>query len=121
MSQSRRSILLAASVALLGITPSFGQQSCKPDLALTEARLSDAEDLRRTWTAVVRADAARCAAPSGDFEVRFIRLKENAPDLAFSQTFTWKQGQTEIALEFWADETVLDYAIGAVASCACRN
>ena len=121
MSRSRRSILLAVSVALLGVTPSFGQQPCKPHLSLGDARLSDAQDLRRTWSAILGVDASPCAASSGQFHVRFIRLKENAPDLTFSEQFTWAHGQTGIALEFWADESVLDYSIGAIAPCACRN
>ena len=52
---------------------------------------------------------------------RFTRLKENAPDLTFSERFAWTQGRTEISLEFWADESVLDYAVDAVAPCTCRN
>jgi hypothetical protein len=121
MFQSRRSILLAVSIALLGVTPSAGEQPCKPHLTLQDARLSDAQDLRRTWIAVLDVDASRCTAPSGQFDVRFVRLKENAPDLAFSERFTWTQGRTEISLEFWADESVLDYSIGPVVPCACRG
>ncbi len=121
MFQSHRSISLAASIALLGVTPSFGEQSCKPHLWVEDARLSDAQDLRRTWTATLRADTSRCAAPSGDVHIRFTRLKENAPDLTFSQPFTWTRERTDISLEFWADEAVLDYSIGTIVPCQCSG
>jgi hypothetical protein len=121
MSRLPRSILLAASIALLATVPSVAEQPCKPHLILENAWLSDAQELRRTWTAILVVDASRCAAPGGSFQVRFTRLKENAPDLTFSERFAWTQGRTEISLEFWADESVLDYAIDAVAPCTCRN
>ncbi len=122
MSRLPRSILLAASIALLATVPSVaGEQPCKPHLALENAQLSDAQELGRTWTAILGVDASRCAAPGGNFQVRFTRLKENAPDLTFSERFAWTQGRTEISLEFWADESVLDYAVDAVAPCTCRN
>ena len=121
MFQSRRSISLVVSIALLGVTPSLAEQPCKPRLSLTDARLSDAQDARRLWSATLGVDASRCAAPSGQFHIRFVRLKENAPDLAFSEQFTWTHGQTDISLEFSADESVLDFSIGAIAPCACRG
>jgi hypothetical protein len=119
MFQSHRSISLAVSIGLLGVTPSLGEQPCKPRLSVEDARLSDAQHLRRTWTATLRADASRCAGASGEMHIRFTRLKENAPDLIFSQPFTWTRERTDISLEFWADEAVLDYSIGSIVPCRC--
>ena len=51
----------------------------------------------------------------------FVRLKEMAPDLLFSEEFTWTPGKIEISAEFWLDEAVLDYWIGYVAMCPCRQ
>ena len=121
MSQLPRSVLLAASIALLATVPSVAGEPCKPHLALENARLSDAQELRRTWTATLRADASRCAGSSGEVHIRFTRLKENAPDLTFSQPFTWTRERTDISLEFWADEAVLDYSIGTIVPCQCSG
>jgi hypothetical protein len=44
-----------------------------------------------------------------------------APDLPFTEQFTWSAGQIEVSVNFWADEAVLAYSIGAVAPCPCRD
>ena len=119
MRLSRRSILLAGSLVVVGVSPVAGQQTCTPLLSFEDVRFSPVQDLRRKWTAVLRADASRCASAEGRFSVNFIRLKENAPDLPFAYPLAWKQGRTEVAVEFAADEAVLDYSIGEVAPCAC--
>jgi hypothetical protein len=121
MFQSGRSILLAGSVMLCGTTPSPGEPTCRPILSVESARLSAVKDQQRKWLAVLRADASRCATPVGRVTIDFIRLKENAPDLPFTEPFTWADGRTELAVPLWADEAVLDYAIGAIAPCACRD
>jgi hypothetical protein len=55
------------------------------------------------------------------FRHQLIRLKEMAPDLPFTEQFTWSPGQIEVSVNFWADEAVLAYSIGAVAPCPCRD
>jgi hypothetical protein len=72
------------------------------------------------WSARVAVDASRCAAMSGRFDIEFTRLKETAPDLTFSEKFTWSPGQVDVSTMFWEDEGALDYAIAYVAPCECR-
>jgi hypothetical protein len=99
---------------------------CKPELSFASVRFSEAEALHRTWSATVNIDASRCAAAQGTFQIHFLRLKENAVDLEFTEQFTWQTrsqqtGQIEVSLDVWIDESVGHYAIGQVASCPCRN
>lgn len=94
---------------------------CRPRLTVEKTALSPMQEMQRVWTATVLADASACAAASGPFEIRIVRLKENGLDLAFSERFTWRAGRSDVSLEFWADEAVLSYELGAVAPCACRR
>ena len=121
MRLSHRSILLAGSIVLFSATQSIGQQICKPHLSFKDVRFSEVQNLQRKWTAVLSIDASRCATTFGRFNIDFIRLKETAPDLLFTEQFMWSPGQVEVSLDFWADEAVLDYSISHIASCTCRN
>jgi hypothetical protein len=121
MRRFRRSILLAGSLVALGATHTVAGQLCKPVLSIREARISEARDLQRTWTGVLITDASLCSTRSGPFEIQFIRLKEHAPDLGFTERFLWVSGQTELSLNIWWDEWVQDYRIGRTASCPCRD
>ena len=117
----RKAFLFAVLAGLA--TPAFGQQACRPELAIKEARLSPmrAPTFERKWIAVLSVDAARCATTSGRFEIGFARLKENAPDLDFHETFTWKPSSVEVSVDFWADEAVSAYWLRAIAPCPCRE
>lgn len=75
---------------------------------------------RRRWTAHLAVDAASCATTSGYFRIDFVRLKEDAPDLRFAETFAWRPGPVEATTIFAADEAVLSYTIEAP-SCPCRK
>jgi len=77
--------------------------------------------LRGSQPAALAVDASRCASTSGRFDLAFTREKENAPDLEFVERFTWKPGRIEVTVYFWRDEAVLDYSIGYVEPCTCRN
>jgi hypothetical protein len=127
MLRSLSTILLAANVAVLGnvavldTTQSSAAELCKPRLSLEQARLSEIKNQERKWSAMLDADASRCATTSGSFAINFTRLKETAPDLPFSEQFTWKPGRTEIVMFVWQDEALADSAIGYVAACPCRN
>jgi hypothetical protein len=121
MYRSPQSILLAGSIVLFGATQTVGQQVCEPHLSFQEVRFSDVQNQQRKWTAVLGVDASRCTASSGRFDIKFIRLKETAPDLEFSEQFTWGPGRIEVSTDFWWDEAVLKYSIGSIGSCACRN
>jgi hypothetical protein len=114
-------LLLVGTLALIGTTPSIGAPLCKPDLAVKQYQFSQPRAAQRVWTARIAVDASRCATASGPFNVDFVRLKENAPDLRFTQQFKWKPGQVEASTDFALDEFVLDFSIGDVAACPCRE
>ena len=79
------------------------------------------ETMERTWSATLAVDASRCATTSGSFEILFTRLKENAPEIEFSEQFTWKPGSFEVSVNFWADEAVEGYWLHSIAACPCRD
>ena len=113
--------LLLGTLALSCATPSIGAPLCKPELAVKEYQFAQPRMSQRVWTARIAVDASRCATASGPFNVDFVRIKENAPDLTFTQRFTWKPGQIEASTDFALDEFVLDASIGDVAACPCRE
>jgi len=118
---SRASILMAALSMLLQTTQATAQPTCKPALTVKDVAFSQVVNLRRFWTAVVHADASKCATASGLFSIGFVRLAENAPDLEFAEPFFWRPGLASVRVEFWADEAVGKYWIDEVASCPCRS
>jgi hypothetical protein len=111
--------LLAGLIGICGAGQALGQSACKPVLTVKEVRFSEVRRLQRTWTARLDVDASRCATRSGRFDIDFIRLKETAPDLPFTEHFTWRPGEIEVSVNFWADEAVLEYSIGDIAPCPC--
>jgi hypothetical protein len=113
--------LLAGSIVLSGTTPIIARQMCKPALTVTEASVSEARNLQRTWTAILTVDASHCSTKSGQFEIVFARLKENAVDMRFIERFIWVPGQTKVSLDIWWDEWVQDYRVGGIEPCPCRN
>jgi hypothetical protein len=121
MRLSRLSVLLAASLALSGLPQVAAAQLCKPLLSLRDVRISEAREMHRTWTGVVMADASPCSTTSGQFDVEFTRLKEIAPDLQFTERFTWVSGQSELSLDFWWDEWLENSRIISIAPCPCRH
>jgi hypothetical protein len=121
MFQSHLCGLLAGLIAVCGATQAAGQSACKPVLTVKEVRFSQVRLLQRVWTALLAVDASRCATSSGRFDINFIRLKEMAPDLPFTEQFTWSPGEIEVSVNFWADEAVLAYSIGTIAPCTCRG
>jgi hypothetical protein len=112
-------LLVAAAMLLCGLPARA--EVCRPVLNVKQSRFSDVRDMQRIWRAVVAVDASRCASESGSFEIRFVRAKENALDLPFTQTFGWRPGTVEVALAFWADEAVQHAGIGRVGACPCRE
>jgi hypothetical protein len=121
MYQPRLSALFASLMLACGATQAAAQAICKPALAVKDVQFSPVQSLQRTWTAFLEVDASSCAGGSGQFDVDFIRIKEYAPDLPFTEQFTWHPGRIEISLQLWADEAVLGYSIGHVAPCTCRD
>ena len=119
------SALVAANIIPLGATPSPGGPICKPLLSVKEVRLSELRNLQRTWTAALAVDASRCAVDTGPFQISFVREKENAPELEFTEQFTWQTGELaiariEVSIDIWIDEAVHDYAVYAH-PCPCRD
>jgi hypothetical protein len=112
-------------IALLGmgLSPAAAAPVCKPVIGFKEVRFSPThrETMERTWSATLSVDASRCATTSGRFEILFTRLKENAPEVDFSERFTWTPGAMEVSVSFWADEAVEGYWLHSVAACPCRD
>jgi hypothetical protein len=96
MCRHRLSTLLAVSIVLFGGGPSLGRQICKPQLSFKEVRSSEPRNLEWKWTAVLAVDASACATTFGRFEINFLREKEDAPELEFSERFTWQTGELRI-------------------------
>jgi hypothetical protein len=117
--RSRPSFVLAGSLMFAGPAHAGMEPTCKPSLIVQKVALSEVEHMHRTWTAHILVDATRCATASGPFTVAFIRLKDNAPDLQFTQPFTWAPGAVVVSTDVAADEAVLRYSI-SVAECPCR-
>jgi len=121
MSRTIRPIVRAwLSAALVAVASPAWAEVCRPSIQVKEMSFSPIVEMQRTWSAAIEVDAAACAAGSGTFEIRFVRLKENAVDLPFTERFTWRPGRTEVSLDVWADEAILSYSIGDIAPCPCR-
>jgi hypothetical protein len=58
-------------VALSGSQSSAGRISCKPIVTVEGVRFSEAQSLRRVWTAVLTVDSSYCATSFGQFEIDF--------------------------------------------------
>jgi hypothetical protein len=112
---------LVASLMFGVATPAGAEFACKPALTFKHVRFSGAQNQQRKWTATLAVDASRCAATTGQFEIRFVRLKEFGPDLTFTEKFRWTPGSVDASLNFWWDEAVQDYSIGAVEPCGCAD
>jgi hypothetical protein len=123
----RRSTLLFAAmsgvIANMMATDAMAVVTCKPILSV-----KNVEDVRTstapqpwTWNATIHANPTFCATRSGTFEIDFVRIKEYAPDLQFTAKFQWVSGQFDVTIELAADEAILDYRIGFIAPCVCRE
>jgi hypothetical protein len=117
--------LLVLLSLLLGATSAFSQVVvCKPLLltkAVREVRPSSPQALPWKWQATIVADTSFCATRSGNFEMDFVRIKEYSPDLQFTQTFRWSQKQFDVSMELSVDEAILEFRIGFIAPCVCRE
>src|SRR6516164_1036967 len=118
---SHPSILLAANLVAFGAMQAAAGGLCKPALSLRDVRISEPRNSQRTWSGVLVVDASPCSTTSGAFEIEFTRLKETAPDLRFSERFTWASGRSEVSIDMWWDEWFEDYRIAHIATCPCRD
>jgi hypothetical protein len=115
--------IAAIVLSLAAAGPALAQHTCKPTMAFTEAQYSPMKlpELERTWTVAFTVDASHCATDSGSFSILFTVWKENAPDIEFTETFSWKPDLNEISKELWVDEAVGAYRVIEVHSCPCRK
>lgn len=117
-------MFLANVIGLAGMATAAEQKACRPVLTVTDVRFSKMmrPALERTWSAVVMADASRCSEnSSGYFELGFSRLKENAPDMDFSEEFVWLSPSVTVSIDLSADEAVELHWIGKVSTCPCSR
>lgn len=122
----RRSALAFAAagfIANMMATGAVAAVTCKPILTVKNVREVRTSTFPQpwTWTATIFADRTFCATRSGTFEIDFVRIKEYAPDLQFTEKFKWGTGQFEVTIELGADEAILNYRIGFIAPCVCRE
>jgi hypothetical protein len=108
-------VAMTASDALPAIT-------CKPILSIRDVREIRGPTATQAWrwTATIMADTSYCATRSGTFEIDFIRIKEYAPDVQFTEAYKWRPGRFDVTVELAGDEAILKYRIGFVAPCVCQ-
>jgi len=116
--------LLACAFVASCATSAFAAVTCKPILSIKnvrELRTAGQPVQPWTWKATIVADSSFCATKYGNFEIDFIRIKEYSLDLQFTEKYRWSAGQIDVSMELAADESILDYRIGFVAPCVCRE
>jgi hypothetical protein len=116
--------LLTGSFVLMNAANVLADMSCKPLLSFRNVReIRPASRLVGSWTwrASIAADTRYCATRSGGFEIDFIRIKEHSPDLQFTERLRWSAGQFDVSIELAADESILEYRLGFIAPCVCRE
>jgi hypothetical protein len=127
LSRAARSKVAAAAIALIMCVVAGAPQShcgvvaCKLIITIKTVHISDVQDMQRMWTAELKVDRAHCATTSGRFEIDFLREKEIAPDMQFTQQFVWQLGEIKVSVELWWDEVVADFRIGFIAPCVCQT
>jgi hypothetical protein len=116
-------LLVTLLFLLFGAVPVWSQIVCKPLLSLKsvrEVRMASMPAQPWRWSATIATDARHCATQSGAFEIDFVRIKENSPDLQFTEKLRWQPGAFEVSMELTSDEAILDFRIGFIAPCVCR-
>jgi hypothetical protein len=116
--------VLAGGLVAAWATSALATVTCKPILSVRnvrELRSAERQVQPWTWKATIVADPSFCATRSGNFEIDFIRIKEYSPDVQFTETVRWSSGQFDVSVELAADESILDYRIGFIAPCVCRD
>jgi hypothetical protein len=116
--------LLACAIVSSWGTDALAAVTCKPILSVKnvrELRTAERPVQPWTWKATIVADASYCATRSGNFEIDFIRIKEYSLDVQFTEKYRWSSGQIDVSMELAADESILDYRIGFIAPCICRE
>jgi hypothetical protein len=115
--------LLTLFFLLPGAASAWSQVACKPLLSLKsvrDVRAASTPTIPWRWSATIVADAGHCATRSGNFEIDFVRMKENSPDVQFTEKFRWQHDQFDVSMELTSDESILEFRIGFIAPCVCR-
>lgn len=115
---------VAGSIALTTAERVVAEIACRPMLSFRNVR-----EVRQpippltpwTWQATIVADSRFCATRWGGFEIDFVRIKEFSTDLQFTERFRWSAGQFDVSFELASDESILEYRIGFIAPCVCRE
>jgi hypothetical protein len=116
--------LLASLLTFANAANALAEVGCKPRLSIknvSESRSASSLIAPRTWKASIVADTTFCATRSGGFEIDFVRIKEYSPDLQFTERLRWSAGQFDVSFELSIDESILEYRIGFIAPCVCRD
>ena len=111
-----------AFLSLIFASQVMAKDICRPKLAVDDVHFTEMQPptFSRTWSAVVSVDVLHCKADAkGTFDIVFVREKETAPDLEFSQRFVWRAPSVNVQLDFAADEAVQSYRIDNVTPCNC--
>lgn len=119
----RRPALMLAGL-LAWPTAASSAITCKPILSVKnvrELRTAERPVQPWTWKATIVADASFCATKSGNFEIDFVQIKEYSLDVQFTEKYRWTSGQIDVSMELAGDESILDYRIGFIAPCVCRE
>ncbi len=118
-------LFLILPVILLDMSSALSQVlACRAFLSTTavqEVRPVSTQPLPWKWHATIAVDSTFCATRSGSFEIDFVRMKENSPDLQFTQRFRWTQNPFDISMELSPDEAIREFRIGFIAPCFCRE
>lgn len=116
--------LLGCALAAAWATDALATIACKPLLTIKnvrELRTAGRPIQPWTWKATISVDASYCATKSGNFEIDLIRIMEYSLDVQFTEKYRWSSGQIDVGMELAADESILDYRIGFIAPCVCRE
>jgi hypothetical protein len=111
-----------SALVLVCSVPATSGEFCQPALSVSDVHFTEMQPPThsRTWSAVVSVDASRCTAKAtGTFDIVFVREKETAPDLEFSERFVWRVPSVKVQVDFAADEAVQSYRIDNVTPCNC--
>ena len=117
-------LLLTCSFVVLTGTNVLANSVCKPLLSFKNVREIHAGGTQMglwSWKASIKAETNFCATRSGGFEIDFVRIKEYSADLQFTERFRWNEGQFDVSIELTPDESILEYRLGFVAPCVCRE
>lgn len=114
--------IAGAWVVLAGSVPASAERgACWPILSVKQPRLSDTMiNLKRYWSATLEVNATVCVESAGTFDLRTRRSMENGVDFTVTEPVAWGTRQTDIVLELWTDEAVIDFRIARIRPCTCR-